>query len=149
VTLPRALPPQGDAASASERPDGSPVFQRRRVLIVDDNVDAARMLAMYLEVVGHEVMVEHSAGIALERTGTAHPDVCILDIGLPEIDGNTLARMLRARSATAGALLIALTGYGQEQDRERAMAAGFDHFLVKPVDAGAMLDLIEMDSAGR
>jgi len=149
VTLPRALPPQGDAASARERPDGTPVFQGRRVLIVDDNVDAARMLAMYLEVVGHEVMVEHAATVALERADTARPDVCILDIGLPEIDGNTLARMLRARSATAGALLIALTGYGQEQDRERAMAAGFDHFLVKPVDAGAMLDLIEMDSARR
>lgn len=150
VTLPRAArPPPADpsAPEAAGEPHG--VLQPRRILLVDDNVDAARMLAMYLEVVGHAVMVEHTARGALARAGREHPDVCVLDIGLPEIDGNTLARMLRDQPGTAHALLIALTGYGQEQDRERAMAAGFDHFLVKPVDSGAMLALISSSSGAR
>jgi len=150
VTLPRTVQPlSGDSSGKEQGPASRAALHRRRVLIVDDNVDAARMLAMYLEVVGHEVMVEHTARAALDRAECELPDVCILDIGLPEIDGNTLARMLRERAGTADALLIALTGYGQEQDRERAIAAGFDHFLVKPVDAGAMLDLISLAEGAR
>ena len=145
VTLPRAVAPASAHASGDGQPaPGRDALQPRRILIVDDNVDAARMLALFLEAVGHDVTVEHTARLALERAEGQAPDVCILDIGLPEIDGNALARMLRQRPGTATALLIALTGYGQEQDRERAMAAGFDHFLVKPVDAGAMLALISL-----
>jgi CheY-like chemotaxis protein len=70
------------------------------------------------------------------------PDICILDIGLPELDGNELARRLRAEPGTANAVLVALTGHAQEQDREKALAAGFHHHLAKPVDAGKLLVLI-------
>ena len=105
-----------------------------RVLVVDDNIDAAVMLAMLLEVAGHEVMVEHDARAALARAHAAGPQVCLLDIGLPEMDGKELARRLRADAATRDAILVAVTGYGQDSDREQIMAAGFDHHLVKPVD---------------
>ncbi|MDQ3058289.1 MAG: ATP-binding protein [Pseudomonadota bacterium] len=105
-----------------------------RVMIVDDNADAAQMLAMFLQALGHEVLVEYSARQALERARTESPDVCLLDIGLPEIDGNELAQRIRAQPENANAVLIAITGYGQENDRETALAAGFSHHLVKPVD---------------
>ncbi len=141
VTLPRAaaedLPEaaQGDAAPLA--PSAA-----RRVLVVDDNVDAAQMLGMCLEAAGHAVMIEHDSQQALERASTWLPEVCILDIGLPGMDGNELARRLRAQPETSKATLIALTGYGQEQDRQNAMAAGFDHHLVKPVAAPDLLALV-------
>ncbi|MEO7641971.1 MAG: ATP-binding protein, partial [Ramlibacter sp.] len=83
------------------------------IMIVDDNVDAALTLAMLLEALGHRVIVEHGSRVALERARTERPDVCLLDIGLPEIDGNQLARQLRVQSENAAATLIAVTGYGQ------------------------------------
>ncbi len=104
------------------------------VMIVDDNVDAALTLAMFLEELGHRVIVEHGSRIALERARIEQPDVCLLDIGLPEIDGNELARQLRGQSETAAATLIAVTGYGQERDRRNSLAAGFDEHMVKPLD---------------
>lgn len=113
-----------------------------RVMVVDDNTDAARMLAMFLEASGHQVLVEHGSRRALERARIELPDVCLLDIGLPDMDGNELARRLRAQPETAGTVLIAITGYGQEHDRENALAAGFDHHLVKPVDAAKLAALI-------
>lgn len=105
-----------------------------RILIVDDNVDAAQMLAMFLEASGHEVLVEHQSSLGLERARIETPDVCLLDIGLPEMDGNELAQRLRNRPETSKAILIAVTGYGQEDDRQNALAAGFDHHMIKPVD---------------
>jgi CheY-like chemotaxis protein/two-component sensor histidine kinase len=106
-----------------------------RVLVVDDNMDAATMLAMLLEASGHQVMVEYGAWRALKRATTEAPQVCLVDVGLPEMNGNELARRLRAQPETATSRLIAVTGYGQESDRKDALAAGFDHHLVKPVDA--------------
>lgn len=114
----------------------------RRMLVVDDNVDAAHMLAMLLQATGHETMVEHTAKSALERARTDVPEVCLLDIGLPDLDGNDLARQLRAQPETARSILIAITGYGQEQDRKRTAESGFDHHLVKPVDMEHLLDLL-------
>ncbi|WP_334187734.1 ATP-binding protein [Noviherbaspirillum sp.] len=113
-----------------------------RIMVLDDNQDAALMLAMLLESVGHEVTVEHTATAALRRSAAVRPDVFLLDIGLPEIDGNALARSLRAQPETAGAVLIAVTGYGQEHDREATRLAGFDHHLVKPIDTGYLLTLL-------
>ncbi|RYE85849.1 MAG: response regulator, partial [Hyphomicrobiales bacterium] len=110
-----------------------------RMLVVDDNVDAAHMLAMLLEAKGHEAMVEHTAKRALERARTDLPDVCLLDIGLPDLDGNDLARQLRAQPETAQSIMIAITGYGQEQDRKRTAESGFDHHLVKPVNMEQLL----------
>ena len=105
---------------------------RLTILVVDDNEDAAFMLAMLLENAGHEVMTESDPFVALERAQATRPDVCVLDIGLPRMDGHELARRLRATPEGRGAALIALTGYGQAADRAQAAAAGFDHYLVKP-----------------
>lgn len=112
------------------------------ILIVDDNVDAATTLAMLLEAWGHQVMVEHRPHSALERVDVEAPEVCLLDIGLPDMDGNVLARHLRKRPNTAKAVLIAVTGYGQESDRERTGAAGFDFHLVKPVDTKKLASIL-------
>jgi PAS domain S-box-containing protein len=117
--------------------------RQRRVLIVDDNVDAAELLALFLAARGHHVMVEHSAAAALQCARDDDADVFMLDIGLPEMDGNALARRLRALPGMARATFIAITGYGTQGDRHNAAAAGFDHYLVKPVDMAVLLNLIE------
>lgn len=114
-----------------------------RIMVVDDNVDAAQMLAMYLEAMGHNVVFNHSATEALTLSLQQPFDVFLLDIGLPEIDGYDLARMLRSQSITANAGLIAITGYGQERDRAKAKEAGFDHHLLKPVDIALLLGLLD------
>ncbi|GIZ51881.1 ATP-binding protein [Noviherbaspirillum aridicola] len=109
-----------------------------RIMAVDDNADAVRTLELYLKAAGHEVMVASDARAALQQARAFRPQVCILDIGLPDIDGNALARRLRAMPETAGALLIALTGYGQPQDREKSLEAGFDEYFVKPMDTARL-----------
>ena len=105
----------------------------RRVLLVDDSVDAAEALSMLLETLGHEVRTMHDGTSALAIVDEFRPEVVILDIGLPGMDGFALARELRKRPSTRDVLLIALTGYGGDEDRLRARDAGFDHHLVKPV----------------
>ena len=114
-----------------------------RILVVDDNADAADMLAMLLEAAGHRVWVEHGSQRALERAGAVRPQACLIDIGLPDMDGNTLAQRLRAMPATADALLVATTGYGQDSDRRRSLDAGFDHHLVKPLDLHALYAILD------
>ena len=113
-----------------------------KVLIVDDNVDAAQMLAVFLESLGHEILIEYEAIRGLERARAESPDVCLLDIGLPEMDGHELAQRLRQQPQTNGAVLIAVTGYGQEEDRNKSLASGFDHHLVKPVDLARISELL-------
>jgi PAS domain S-box-containing protein len=113
-----------------------------RVLVVDDNADAAQMLGMFLEALGHEVFVEHHPGKAIERARAAMPQVCLLDIGLPDMDGNELARRLRQQPETANSTLIAVTGYGQDQDRDTALNAGFDHHFAKPLDSARLAGLL-------
>jgi len=113
-----------------------------RVMVVDDNADAAQMLAALLEVQGHAVSVEYDAHGALARARRERPDVLLLDIGLPDMDGYELARRLRAQPENAGATLVALTGYGQSQDREEARLAGFDHYLVKPADLNQVNEVL-------
>jgi signal transduction histidine kinase len=104
-----------------------------RVMVVDDNIDAAESVAMYLRLEGHEVKVVTDAHHAISSATVFAPQVAVLDIGLPELDGYYLARRLR-QQASGELTLIALTGYGQKEDRERALEAGFDHFFVKPTD---------------
>ena len=142
VSLPLMQPLAGhlDAADGKPAPGRQP--RPLRLLVVDDNVDAATTLGMLLEACGHEVAIEHDSLRALERAGSLRPDAALLDIGLPEMDGNELARRLRADVQTAGIVLIAVTGYGQEQDRRTAMEAGFDHHLVKPVDMDRLAGLL-------
>jgi CheY-like chemotaxis protein len=120
-----------------------------RVMVVDDNVDAAQMLAALLEVQGHAVSVEYDGKGALERARRERPDVLLLDIGLPDMDGYELARRLRAQPENGRATLVALTGYGQNQDREEAHQAGFDHYLVKPADLGQVNEVLAQAEAQR
>ena len=113
-----------------------------RVLVVDDNADAAQMLATLLEAHGHAVSVEYDGTGGLARAVRERPEVMLLDIGLPDIDGHELARRLRASPETAHATLVALTGYGQSDDRERAYEAGFDRHMVKPADLSELLRIL-------
>jgi signal transduction histidine kinase/ActR/RegA family two-component response regulator len=120
----------------------APAAAALSIMLVDDNADAAATLAGLLAAAGHDVEVAHRAADALARAGAQAPDVFLLDIGLPDLDGTALAQQLRARPDTGAAVLIALTGYGLEQDRERTRAAGFDHHLVKPVDVSTLYRIL-------
>jgi PAS domain S-box-containing protein len=115
---------------------------RVRVLIVEDNVDAADSLAMLLQVLGHHVEVAHDGQAALEVLERTRPDVMLVDIGLPGIDGFEVARRARLLPAGANAVLVALTGYGQDSDKQRARTAGFDHHLTKPIEIDTLKDLV-------
>jgi signal transduction histidine kinase len=113
-----------------------------RLLVVDDNIDAAEMLALLLEADGHEVVVEHGSRAAIERAKLFCPQACLLDIGLPDIDGYELARRLRAIPGMEQAILVAVTGYGQQNDHDNAIAAGFDHHMVKPIDIAQLASIL-------
>jgi len=145
VRAPTRTPDAGAAGAAGAVQDNGNL----RVLVVDDNADAAQMLAALLEVQGHAVSVEYDGRGALARARNEHPDVLLLDIGLPDMDGYELARRLRAQPENATATLVALTGYGQRQDREEARHAGFDHFLVKPADLNEVNEVLAQAEARR
>jgi CheY-like chemotaxis protein/two-component sensor histidine kinase len=117
------------------------------ILIVDDNVDAANTLAMLLRANGHQVAVKHTGEDALQHCAHEAPDVMLIDIGMPGMDGYRLARNLRKLPQTANAVLIAVTGYGQAKDRQRAEQAGFTHHFVKPVDSAQLLLLLGRDTS--
>jgi CheY-like chemotaxis protein len=130
----------GDGGTAGS--SASVAVTPRRVLVVDDNVDTAESLALLLRMKGHEVAIAHDGLAALKMAGSFHPEVVLLDIGLPELDGYQVASRLRRRRQTAKALLVAMTGYGQDEDQLRAHEAGFDHHLIKPVDPTVIYELI-------
>ena len=121
------------------RKDGS----AHRILVVDDNRDAAEMVAALLEDIGYEVQIAEDATQALTLADSFSPELAVLDIGLPVMDGYTLGSELRARMGSAAPVLIALSGYGQEEDRRRSEQTGFASHLVKPVDADRLIDLVE------
>jgi signal transduction histidine kinase len=116
--------------------------KRRRVLIADDNRDAADSLSLLLELSGHEVRVAHLGQTALSLAQTYRPDLVILDIGMPDLSGYEVARALRQEPWAAGLQLIAITGWGQDDDRRRALEAGFDRHLTKPIDPEQLQSLI-------
>jgi len=128
------------AAGASALPAARTLL---RILIVDDNRDAAESLGIVLAGAGHTVIVEDRPAAALGRVYDAPVDVCLLDIGLPGMDGRELAQRLRAIPPLAQATMIALSGYGQPQDLEDSRRAGFTRHLVKPVDIAQLLDVLE------
>jgi PAS domain S-box-containing protein len=144
-----ALPVLTDAGPASGETSlaqaGSGAAVRRRILVVDDNADAATTLGELLAALGHEVAVRFDGKSALADAASFAPEVLVLDIGLPDIDGYELARRLRSEPATAGARYLALTGYGQAHDRTLARAAGFDHHFVKPLDIAALQSVLDAD----
>jgi signal transduction histidine kinase len=129
-----AVAKAGAAPAAPEAPS----IRGRRVLVVDDNADAAESIAMLLQLSGHETRVVTEAAKVVSASAEFIPHVAVLDIGLPVINGYELARQLRQQADNAELVLIALTGYGQNQDRERAAEAGFDYHFVKPVDPGKL-----------
>ncbi|MDB5912814.1 MAG: putative histidine kinase, hybrid, partial [Ramlibacter sp.] len=120
-----------------------------RVLVVDDNVDAAETLVTFLDMLGLQAQAVHEGTAALAAAQAFSPDVVLLDIGLPGMDGYQVARVLRADPQVGRARLIALTGWGAESDRKRAMDAGFDHHLTKPVDLGVLEDLLRKVHQGQ
>jgi CheY-like chemotaxis protein len=117
---------------------------RGRLLVVDDNSDAAETLSELLRIDGYEVQHVGHGEAALELLDRYVPDLALLDIGLPGIDGYQLAGMLRADPRAAGMKLVALTGYGQDNDRALALAAGFDEHLVKPVMVDRLLEVMQL-----
>jgi len=115
---------------------------RRRVLVVDDNHDGAETLSMLLELAGYEIRVAYDGLAALDAVAEFHPDAILLDIGLPLLNGYDVCRRIRDEPANAGVLIVAVTGWGQESDRQRSRSVGFDEHLVKPVDPTELLQLL-------
>lgn len=116
---------------------------RRRVLVVDDNQDAADSLSMLLELMGHEVAKAYEGRAAVELAGSFRPQLALLDIGMPEVDGYDVARRIRSQPGGREAILVALTGWGQREHRRRAEEEGFDHHIVKPVDLTVLRRLLD------
>ncbi|HYD93840.1 MAG TPA: ATP-binding protein [Noviherbaspirillum sp.] len=120
---------------------------KRRVLVVDDNRDAADTLAEFLQLEGHEVRVAYDGEAGLAQFAAFRPDTALLDIGMPRLNGNEVARHIRGLPEGAGAMLIAVTGWGQDKDKQRAQEAGFDHHLTKPIDLHRLALLLTEPSA--
>jgi CheY-like chemotaxis protein len=118
--------------------EGSAELPHRRVLVVDDNQDAADSLALLLRLAGQDARTAYDGPSALVRATEFRPEVVFLDIGMPGMDGYEVARQLRAAPALRGIKLVALTGWGQEEDRRRSAEAGFDRHMVKPVEPEAL-----------
>ena len=135
VVLPRLMP----EAEPGSAPPGEVACRtasgRLRVLVVDDNVDAARLLGMFIEMLGHEVFVQFHPADAIECARRTLPDLCLLDIGLPDMDGYTLARQLRLIPGLQNTVMAAVTGYSQPRDKKAAFAAGFNFHFAKPIDS--------------
>jgi CheY-like chemotaxis protein len=114
----------------------------RRVLLVDDNRDAAESLAMLLKLSGHDTHIAHDGLEAVEKAALLSPDIILLDIGLPKINGFEAARRIREQSQSKRPVLVALTGWGQDADRQKSREAGFDAHVVKPVDPNVLANLL-------
>jgi CheY-like chemotaxis protein len=114
----------------------------RRILVVDDDHDSAESLAMLIQLMGHEVRAAHNGLAAVDLAEAFRPDLIVLDIGMPGLDGYEVCRRIRQHSWGRAAVIAALTGWSRDEDRDRSEQAGFDHFLVKPVDPKALENLI-------
>jgi PAS domain S-box-containing protein len=123
-----------------ERPGST---ARRRILVVDDNLDAASSLAMLLRKIGHEVQTAHDGLEAVQAAAAFHPQIVLLDIGLPKMNGYEAAKRIREQSSNEQVTIVALTGWGQERDKEQALEAGFDYHLTKPAELAALQHLLE------
>ena len=141
VRLPMVLTAD-TAAAIDSHETAEPTGPSLRVLVVDDNVDTAETLAMLLEESGHDVRTAHDGPTALEAALDYRPDVVLLDIGLPGLDGYEVAKRMRQQPVLKNVVLVAMTGYGQESDRQRSQEAGFDHHLVKPAEFGKVQQIL-------
>lgn len=127
--------------NAVENLDGKP-SSKARILVVDDNVDTVRGMARLLKLIGHEVRTAHDGHEALKVAREFEPEIILLDIGLPGMDGYTVAARLRQETRCKDTVIVAMSGYGQEEDKRRSKEAGFDHHLIKPLDHDALLTLL-------
>ncbi|HEY7914218.1 MAG TPA: ATP-binding protein [Blastocatellia bacterium] len=142
VRLP-ALPEYAQEARFAPSSDGAPVKSATcRILVVDDNVDSAESLVLLLRLYGHEVLMAHDGPETIEAARSFNPQIVLLDIGLPGMSGYEVAAALRAEHGATRLLLVALTGYGREEDRRRALESGFDYHIVKPIDPDILQSLI-------
>jgi len=139
-TFPRTLPTEANEINITEQ---STTRRRLRILVVDDNVDAATTLGELLELLGHEVRVVYDGQAAIELAPAYRPDVVLLDIGLPGMNGFVVARRLREESHLSQAVIVALTGYGQEEDRPQFQEAGFDYHFTKPITLMALKQVLD------
>lgn len=140
IRLPRTLKFTVDNVQAL--PELAAIPRKRRVLVVDDNIDTAHTIAMLLEAQGNEVTVEVHPYAAITRAQRESFDVCLLDIGLPDMDGYELVQRLQAMNKAQKVVAVAITGYGQERDKQRSAAAGFNYHLVKPINVRHLTDIL-------
>jgi CheY-like chemotaxis protein len=131
---------QSGESPHDEREEPSP--SGYRLLVVDDNEDAATSLAMLLRLKGHDVMVAHDGPSALEIASDYRPNLVFLDLGMPQMDGFEVARRLKRMSELENTLVVAVTGWGQEEDRRRTAEAGFHRHLVKPPEPKALENVL-------
>jgi len=143
VRLPALEPAPAAAGASSERRSRPPAASGLRVLVTDDVPDSADSMVMLLRLWGHDAQVAYGGQAALEAVASHKPDLVLLDLDLPDISGLEVARRLRADARLRGIRLVALTGYGQREDRRRTQEAGFDEHLVKPVDPKELKKLLE------
>ena len=129
-------------AATSQGDDGLSATAKRRILVVDDNHDSAMSLGMMLKLMGNETHTAHDGLAAVEAAEKFRPDMILLDIGLPKLNGYDACRRIREQPWSKGIVIVALTGWGQEEDRRRSQEAGFDHHLVKPVEIAALQTLL-------
>jgi CheY-like chemotaxis protein len=141
--------PLGKTGEARPEPatTGSAVLPTFRILVIEDNADSREMLRSVLELEGHEVVVAEDGGAGLEAARSVRPDVAVIDVGLPGLDGYEVGRRIRSDLGLS-ARLIAVTGYGQAEDRRRSQDAGFDAHLVKPVTAEQIRDALVKTTMG-
>ncbi len=143
VRLPLMIVPESNESSTphstGQTPDATPL----RVLVVDDNRDSAETLSMLLELMGNEISVAYDGEQALAIANEIKPDVVLLDIGLPKMNGYEVARQIRQEPWGNNPILVAITGWGQTEDKDLSRESGFDHHLVKPVDHDHLLKLIQ------
>jgi CheY-like chemotaxis protein len=138
VRLPAIEAPPEEEVVSDLPAESGPPDPPLRVLVVDDNADAAESLAWLLKHRKHDVRTAHDGRCAVQLAREFRPQAVVLDLGLPELDGFEVARQLRQCAETRGALLVALSGYGQQEHRRRSIEVGFDYHFVKPLDFGAL-----------
>jgi CheY-like chemotaxis protein len=140
------LPANAEAADESSNGDAQSRHaaggQRRKILVVDDNVDSANTMSRMLSILGHEVETAFDGLEAVNAAAAFRPEIVLLDIGLPRMNGYEVAEQIRQQSWGTDMVLIAQTGWGQQEDKQRAIEAGFDHHLTKPLDVAELLKLI-------
>jgi CheY-like chemotaxis protein len=141
--------PETLALAAQSAPNGTaePAARTLQVLVVDDNVDAVRILHMLVQESGHRVRMAHTGPAALKAALDDRPDVILLDIGLPLLDGYEVAKRIRQEPRLRDTVLVAVTGYEREADRQRSQQAGFDHHLVKPADFRKVREILAAAAA--